>query len=138
MGMQEAVRSVFSNYVTFSGRACRSEYWWFILFSVIVGILLSTLDGLLFGYTLTTETGEGMASFDLQTVGILAGIWSLVTFLPSLAVAVRRLHDTGRSAWWLLLFFLPLIGVIVLIVWFATRGTVGPNDHGPDPIGPER
>ena len=135
MNMQDAVASVFRNYATFSGRARRAEYWWFILFSIIVSTGLGILDAALFGYTVSTETGEGMASFDLQSVGVFAPIWSLATFLPSLAVAVRRLHDIGRSGWWLLLVLLPLIGAIILIVWFATRGTPATNAHGPDPIG---
>lgn len=66
----------------------------------------------------------------------LSAIWSLVVLLPSLAVGVRRLHDTGRSGWWLLIWLIPLIGWIILIWWFASRGDEGPNEYGDDPLAP--
>jgi uncharacterized membrane protein YhaH (DUF805 family) len=137
MNMQDAVASVFRNYATFSGRARRAEYWWFVLFSIIVSAILSVIDGALFGYSFTNETGPGSAAFAYSSPGVLPAIWSLATFLPALAVAVRRLHDTGRSGWWLLIFLVPLIGLILLLVWFAARGTPGTNAHGPDPIAGE-
>lgn len=136
MGFTEAVRSVFNKYATFSGRARRAEYWWFLLFSLIVSAILGVIDGALFGYTFTSDASDGAVSFNLETVGILTGLWSLATFIPSLAVSVRRLHDTGRSGWWLLIGLVPLIGIILLIVWFATKGEPATNAHGPDPIGP--
>jgi uncharacterized membrane protein YhaH (DUF805 family) len=137
MNMQAAVSSVFHNYATFSGRARRAEYWWFILFAFIVSVILSILDATLFGYSFTSTTGDGSAGFEYASPGILGSIWSLATFIPGLAVAVRRLHDTGRSGWWLLLFLIPLIGFIVLVVWFASRGNTGTNAFGPDPVGAE-
>ena len=137
MNMQAAVTSVFRNYATFSGRARRAEYWWFILFSLIVSAILSVLDGALFGYSFTSMTGDGSAAFEYASPGILGSIWSLATFIPGLAVAVRRLQDTGRSGWWLLIFLIPLVGLIVLLVWFASRGNPGTNAYGPDPIGAE-
>jgi uncharacterized membrane protein YhaH (DUF805 family) len=136
MGMQEAVRSVFQNYATFDGRASRSEFWWFILFSFIVSAVLGIIDGALFGYTTEMDTADGV-TIDIQSFGILAPIWSLAVLVPTLAVGARRLHDTGRSGWWQLLFLIPLIGAIVLIVWFATRGTPGTNAYGAEPIVPE-
>lgn len=137
MGMQEAVRSVFQNYVTFSGRARRAEYWWFILFAVIVSAVLGALDSFIFGYSISSEAEAGTLSLDVQSVGVLAPLWSLATFLPSLAVAVRRLHDTGRSGWWLLILLVPLIGAIVLLVFLVTRGNPGTNVYGTDPIAGE-
>jgi uncharacterized membrane protein YhaH (DUF805 family) len=137
MNMQDAVSSVFRNYATFSGRARRAEYWWFILFSIVVSAILSMIDGAVFGYSFTSATGEGSAAFAYSSPGILPSIWSLATLLPSLAVAARRLHDTGRSGWWLLIFLIPLVGVIVLLVWFASRGYPGTNAYGPDPVGAE-
>jgi uncharacterized membrane protein YhaH (DUF805 family) len=122
MNMIEAVKVVFSKYVTFSGRARRAEYWWFVLFSFIVSLVLTVID---FG-VLGSE------------VGLLGNIWSLAVLLPSLAVAARRLHDTDRSAWWLLIFLLPLIGFIVLIVFFAQKGTEGGNRFGQDPLRGDR
>lgn len=77
--------------------------------------------------------GHGMGG-----AGVLGNIWSLVIFLPTLAAGVRRLHDTDRSGWWLLLMFLPVIGAIVLIVFLAQKGTAGTNRFGPDPLGAVR
>ncbi len=106
---------VLKKYVTFSGRARRTEYWMFVLFSVIASIILQVLDGVL-GLT-----------------PMLAGIYSLAVLLPSLAVAIRRLHDTNRSGWWLLLAFIPLIGIIALIVFFCLEGEKNDNRFGLDP-----
>jgi uncharacterized membrane protein YhaH (DUF805 family) len=120
MNFVQAIKSGFSNYVTFSGRACRSEYWFWVLFAVIGGLVTVILDSVIFGY----QAG----------VTPLNGIFDLATFLPGLAVAARRLHDTDRTAWWLLLA-LTIIGAILLIVWFCFRGTPGTNRFGPDPLG---
>ena len=119
MNMIEAVKAVFSNYATFSGRARRAEYWWFVLFNLIVSAVLALLFG----------NGHGMGGG-----GMINSLWSLAVLLPSLAVGARRLHDIDRSGWWLLIGFIPLIGLIVLIVFFATRGTAGPNRFGTDPL----
>ncbi|MCB1311315.1 MAG: DUF805 domain-containing protein [Sedimentitalea sp.] len=126
MSFTEAVRTCFSKYVTFSGRARRSELWWFVLFVSVCGLILSVLDSALFGAT-ASEAGSG-------EVAALSAIFSLATFLPSISVAVRRLHDLDRSGWWYWIVLIPLIGWIVLIVWYATRGTEGPNRFGPDPL----
>lgn len=122
MNMIEATKACFSKYVTFSGRARRAEYWWFILATVLVSIVLGIIDAVI-----------GFGEF-----GLLSNIWSLAVFLPSLAAGARRLHDTDRSVWWLLIMLLPLIGVIVLIVFFAQKGTDGPNRFGPDPLRGDR
>ncbi|ESW59584.1 MAG: hypothetical protein Q27BPR15_16705 [Rhodobacter sp. CACIA14H1] len=124
MNMIEAVKAVFSKYATFEGRARRSEYWWFVLFNIIVSILLSVLFGR--GHM---EGGGMMAGGNLAST-----LWWLATLLPGIAVGVRRLHDIDRTGWWLLLAFIPLIGTIVLIVFFASRGTAGPNRFGNDPL----
>lgn len=123
MNFQQAIRRVFSNYATFSGRARRAEYWWWVLFMILASLVVGILDAALF---------DGMGR--MQDNGPLSAILSLVLLLPSLAVGARRLHDTGRSGWWLLLGFIPLIGTIILIWWFCTPGTVGPNRFGPDPL----
>lgn len=122
MTMIEATRACFSNYVTFSGRARRAEYWWFILATILVSIVLGIVDAVI-----------GFGEF-----GLLSNLWSLAILLPSLAAGARRLHDTDRSAWWLLIMLLPLIGVIVLIVFFAQKGTDGANRFGPDPLRGDR
>ena len=121
MGMQDAVRTVFGKYVDFSGRARRAEYWWFTLFAIVVGLVLGIVDSVLFQRA-------------MGSIGILSALWNLALLLPSLAVSVRRLHDGNRSGWWLLIVLIPLIGALVVIYWFVQRGTVGPNDFGPDPI----
>ena len=117
MTFSEAISSGFRNYVGFSGRAARSWYW--ILFTVLVEIVTSIID-------------VGILS---SAVMPLSSIWSLATFLPSLAMGARRLHDTDRSGWWWLIVFIPLIGIIVLIVFWCFEGTRGPNRFGPDPPG---
>lgn len=119
MGFTEAVKSVFSNYVTFSGRARRSEYWWFFLFSLIAYFVAGVIDGAM-GF------GDG---------GLFSAVVSFGLLLPSLAVLARRLHDIDRSAWWILIYIIPLIGLIVIIVFACTPGTNGANRFGPDPKG---
>ncbi len=106
---------VLKKYAEFSGRARRKEYWMFILVNLIISVVLSIFEGLL--------GGPGF-------VGIL---YSLLVFIPSFAVAVRRLHDTERSGWWLLILLVPLIGAIVLLVFMLLDGTPGDNDYGSDP-----
>ena len=120
MGFQEAVRAFFSNYAKFDGRSARSEYWWPVLAMTIVNYFIILPIQLL--------VSEGFG-------GILSIIFSLVILIPSIAVAIRRLHDTDKSGWWYLLIFLPIIGWIALIVFFATAGTSGSNRFGPDPLG---
>jgi uncharacterized membrane protein YhaH (DUF805 family) len=112
---------VLRQYADFEGRARRTEYWMFVLFSVIISIVLNVLDNLL---------GLG---FMAGTAGWLSLLYSLAVLLPSLGVSVRRLHDTGRSGWWVLIALVPLVGAIVLIVFTATEGNRGPNAYGPDP-----
>ncbi|MFY1696449.1 DUF805 domain-containing protein [Solwaraspora sp. WMMA2101] len=121
MSFTDAVRSVFTQYVGFSGRARRSEYWWFALFSLLVGIVTSILD---------TALGT---NFEDSTNGVIGLLVSLALLLPSLAVAVRRLHDTDRSGWWILIGLIPIIGWIVLLVFYVQNGTPGPNRFGSDP-----
>ena len=119
MNFTQAISSGFQNYVNFTGRAARSEYWFWTLFTVLVSIVAGLIDFGLF------------RNFDFSP---LSTIVSLGTLLPSLAVGVRRLHALDRTGWWLLLV-ITVIGAIVLLVWFCMRGTAGPNRFGPDPLG---
>lgn len=121
MSMVEAVKSVFGQYATFTGRARRSEYWYFTLFNFLVSLAISLLSALIL-------RGEGSLSF-------LSGIWALATFVPSLAVSIRRLHDTGKSGWYCLISLIPLVGTIILIVFLATDSQPGTNQYGPNPKG---
>ena len=108
--------SVLKQYAVFSGRARRTEYWMFVLCNVIVMLLLGMVDKLIGG--------------DNE---LISSIYSLAVLLPSLAVAARRLHDTDRSAWWLLLGLIPIIGPLVLIYFMVCNGQQGPNRFGDDP-----
>jgi uncharacterized membrane protein YhaH (DUF805 family) len=120
MNFQQAIQSVFANYVNFKGRAPRSEFWYWQLFLLVGGLVAELFD---YG------TGFRISAFST--------LFWLATVIPDIAVYVRRLHDTDRSGWWLLLFFVPLIGAIVLIVWFCTQGTHGYNRFGANPLPPE-
>ncbi|MGR3461728.1 MAG: DUF805 domain-containing protein [Roseovarius sp.] len=113
MDFMTAVRTVLTdNYANFSGRAARSEFWWFALFVLVVSLVLQLILG-----------------------DIVSAIFSLAVLLPSIAVAVRRLHDVDRSGWWYLLVLIPLIGGLILIfAFFIHRGTAGDNRFGPDPL----
>lgn len=115
MNFQQAIVSGFQNYVNFSGRAARSEFWYWALFVFLVNIAANIVD----------------AAIDLGVLGALA---SLALFLPGIAVSVRRLHDLDRTGWWLLIA-LTGVGIILLIVWDCMKGTTGPNQYGPDPLG---
>lgn len=115
MSFGEAISKCLSEYVTFSGRARRSEYWYFFLFNLIASFVASALD---------------MA---LGTM-ILQALVALGLLLPAISVTVRRLHDKDKSGWWYWLILIPVIGWIVLLVWFVQSGTDGDNRFGPDPV----
>jgi uncharacterized membrane protein YhaH (DUF805 family) len=110
-------------YAEFSGRSQRKEFWMFVLGYVIVAIVLNIVEGIL-----------GLSGM-VGPYGPLTSLFMLAVFIPYLAVGARRLHDTNRSGWWLLLGLVPLIGIIVLIVFFASDGTSGDNQYCPDPKG---
>lgn len=122
MNFSSAIRSCFSKYVTFSGRACRSEFWYFMLFTVLGSITLSLFDIASFG------SGPD----DPQP---FSSVFSIAVFLPMISVTVRRLHDTDRSGWWYWLALIPLIGWIILLIWYGSEGTSGANRYGQDPLG---
>ncbi|WP_424944722.1 DUF805 domain-containing protein [Aliiroseovarius crassostreae] len=107
--------------MTFHGRAIRSEYWWFSLFLIVVSLVLTGVDAMVFGY------GEIFSP--------LSDLFGLATLLPAIAVTARRLHDIDRSGWWMLIGIIPLIGWIIMIYWLVQKGTEGPNRFGPDPFG---
>src|SRR5215211_6659398 len=107
-------------YAVFGGRSRRKEYWYFLLFNIIVAIVLAWIDALL-------------GTFSSSGIGVLSGIYGLAILIPSLAVTVRRLHDIDRSGWWILIALVPLIGTIVLLVFALLEGTPGPNRYGLNP-----
>ena len=114
---------VLKNYAVFEGRAQRAEYWFFLLFNIIISFAFGFVDGML--GMMDPATG----------IGPLGGIYSLAILIPSIAVTCRRLHDTSRSGWWILIAFIPLIGAIVLLVFTVFDSTPGDNDYGPNPKG---
>lgn len=124
MTFSEAVRSAFSNYVTFSGRAARPEFWWWVLFVVLLMAVTSIIDGLLVAPLLGFSAFQGEAG---QPLGVIV---SLAIFLPGLAIAIRRLHDTGRSGWWILIGLIPIIGALILLYWYVQPSQEGSNPYG--------
>jgi uncharacterized membrane protein YhaH (DUF805 family) len=124
-------------YAQFSGRSRRKEYWMFFLFIILCSIILGFLDGMLgLGGGLTHYSYGGGGAYGAGANahgGILSDIFSLAILIPGLAVSVRRLHDIDKSGWWILIGLIPLVGWIIVIVWYCTDGTRGPNRFGPDP-----
>ena len=120
MNFPTAVRSCLSKYVTFEGRAARSEYWYFQLFTLLVYLVFVVV------YLIAPRTAE--------VVGVVSVVVHIGFYLPVLAVTVRRLHDRNRSGWNVLWVLVPFFGAIVLIIWFCQRGVEGDNRFGPDPL----
>ena len=118
MKFQEAIQTVFSKYATFSGRARRSEFWYFFLFNVIVTSVV--------GYI-----GKAIGGQNLEN--ILTSVWGLAILVPSLAVSWRRLHDIGKSGLWALLDLIPIVGWIILLIWECKDSQPGENQYGPNP-----
>ncbi len=115
MSFSEAIKTVFSKYAVFTGRARRSEYWYFFLFNVIVSAVLSAL------------------AKAVPFLGFLSAVYALAALLPGIGVFVRRMHDVGRSGWSWLFGLIPLVGAILLLVWSATDSQPGDNKYGPNP-----
>lgn len=115
MSFADAVRTCLSKYVDFSGRARRSEYWWFYLAAIVLIVVGIVIDGV------------------VGTTSVFQGLASLAILLPSLAAGVRRLHDTDRSGWMILLGLIPLAGPIILLVFFVQDSKPGANQYGPNP-----
>jgi uncharacterized membrane protein YhaH (DUF805 family) len=108
-------------YIDFRGRARRKQYWMFTLINVILSLLLSSLDGMVGLFN--AEAG----------IGMISGLYSLAILLPAIGVTVRRLHDTGRTGWWLLIGLIPLIGALVLLYFLVSNGDSQSNRFGSDP-----
>jgi len=119
MTLHEAIRSVFAKYMDLSGRAPRSEFWWFFLFVVVCNVVLNMVDTALFGRA------------GLPLLGLIFG---LAIVIPFIAVAVRRLHDREISGWWMFVWIVPFIGALIVLVLCALPGTKGRNRFGADPL----
>lgn len=114
---------VLKKYTVFSGRARRKEFWMFFLFSAIISIFLAVID----------EFMGWQFEMDGESLGFLSTLYYVAVIVPYLALIFRRLHDTERSGWWILIAFIPIVGVLVLLVFMILRGTAGENRFGPDP-----
>lgn len=119
VSFSQAVSMAFDSYCRFQGRSSRSEYWWWVLFTFILGSALSLLE-LLLGFSSTAAQATN-------------GLLSLALLLPGLGLSVRRLHDINKSGWWILLGLIPVVGAIVLIIWFAQNSQMQDNQYGPVP-----
>ena len=120
MGFIEAIKICLNKYVDFKGRARRSEYWFFFLFTLLVSVILGFAEGYL-------------GIFPNINQSILANIFALIVLLPAIGVGVRRLHDTNHSGWWYLLSIIPIIGFIILLIWLCKDSDEGDNRFGSNP-----
>ncbi len=135
MGFITAIKTVFSKYVVFQGRARRSEFWWWVLFVWIVTFIANLLDGMLnLDMKIMADENGVMQSVPLYSVGWISIIVALALFLPSVAVSVRRLHDIDRTGWWWWLGFVCCVGPIVLLIFHLLPSTPGENRYGPQEI----
>ena len=117
MDFQTSIKTCFNKYSDFSGRALRSEFWWFVLFSLLGGIVTTIIDVMILGYS-------------IESYGPVNIIFSVVLILPGIAVTARRLHDINKSGWWQLIE-LTIIGILLIIIWNATEGEKKKNIYGP-------
>lgn len=136
MGFGQAISSGFSKYVVWQGRSSRSEFWYWILFAFVVGVVASLLDSL-FGLRVYDVGNVGGYAVVYDRFGWISVVTSLVLFLPTISVSVRRLHDTNHSGWWWwlqLLNFLCFVGTLILIFAFYIKPSdPGDNSYGPPP-----
>ena len=116
MTFSEAVKSGFDHYTKFDGRAGRPAYWWWFLFGILVGIGASIIDAI------------------IGSFGVVSGLAALALLLPGLSVSIRRLHDTDHSGWWVLIGLIPIIGFIVLLIFYLRQSDPGENRYGPPPV----
>ena len=126
MSFTTAIKSFWSNYATFKGRARRSEYWYIQLFLVLTNLAVAAIDLVLMNGDVDRFIANGGG-------GIVGLVWILVTIVPALAVLVRRLHDTGKSGWWILIGLVPFVGTIVLFVFTVLNSEAGENKFGASP-----
>lgn len=119
--------TVKNNYANFNGRATRSQYWYFVLFYVLISIVLTLVD------TFAINPLLGMTPEEAANGGILSVLFALAMLLPQIGLGVRRLHDIGKMGWWYLIVFIPIVGVLVLLFFFVTDSQAGENKYGANP-----
>ena len=116
IGFFEAIKKAFKNYINFNGRSRRSEYWWFVLFNLIIQIIIIILANLI-----------------TKNLMFLSYIYSLIIFLPGLGLAIRRLHDIGKSGWYILIVLIPIVGVFILLYFYCLYSENKSNEYGESP-----
>ena len=116
VGFIDAIKLAFKNYVNFNGRSRRSEYWWFVLFNIIIGIIIIILANLITKYLI-----------------YLSYIYDLIAFLPGLGLVIRRLHDIGKSGWYIFIGFIPIVGIFILLYFFCLDSENQSNEYGESP-----
>ena len=126
MTFGQAIASGWKNFSNSRDRASRSEFWYWHLFTFLVGACLGFVQGVF-------EVTTGANSPLVEGIKIAVGLFNLAVLVPSLRLAIRRLHDTGRSGWWILIG-LTVVGLIPLIIWYCTPGKPGPNKYGSNPL----
>ena len=122
------IGTIKNKYASFDGRSTRSEYWYFVLFYVLISIIFTLIDTTVINPSLLNMTPE-----EASKGGLLAGIFALALILPQIALGVRRLHDIGKSGWWYLIVLIPILGALVLLFFFVTDSQSGENKYGPNP-----
>ncbi|WP_380055108.1 DUF805 domain-containing protein [Falsihalocynthiibacter sp. SS001] len=127
--MLTAIRTVLSKYATFTGRATRSEFWWWVLAFMILLLVTNLIDRALFGAPVIEDASPSVRTQPVSTLAAIA------LFIPHLAVSVRRLHDISKSGWWLLISLVPIVGALVLLYFYTRPSDAGSNDFGaPNPL----
>ena len=116
MTFSEAVKSGFDHYTKFDGRAGRPAYWWWFLFGILVGIGATIIDAI------------------IGSFGVVSGLAGLALLLPGFSVSIRRLHDTDHSGWWVLIGLIPIVGFIVLLIFYVRESDPDENKYGPPPV----
>lgn len=131
MSFGAAIKSFWTNYANFNGRARRSEYWFISLFLFLTNSAAAAIDLVL----LEGDVDQFLANGGGGIVGLL---WILATIVPALAVQIRRLHDTGKSGWWVLIGLVPFAGAVVLVIFYLLDSDLGENKFGPSPKTPQQ
>jgi uncharacterized membrane protein YhaH (DUF805 family) len=131
----------YRRYAEFEGRSDRKEFWYYVLFYVIVSAILSVLDQTFFGGSMFYRDGligNGYGNWSVDTDGPLVSIFSLASLIPTISVSVRRLHDINKSGWFFLFWFIPIVGWIFLLIWYCLKGEPVSNRFGEPPVGSQQ
>lgn len=123
--MIEAYKKFWSNYANFNGRTSRADYWWTFLANFLVGVVIGFVCGFISGLT---GASNGEVSLGIPT--LLSSIYSFVILVPSIAIGVRRLHDINKSGWYLLMGLIPLVGTIIILVYYLSNSVNTNNKYG--------